>query len=109
MEKSSPQLEAENRKLIQILEGFIKTIIVVILGLGIALFTLVPDQKERNLFYYAKRLGLSIVSQISRLFPQQYDASDKWRARASQFISIWNSLTNAMSGGAGFNRREGDQ
>ena len=101
------QLDSENRQLKKIIAGFVTAIIVIILGLGITLYTLIPAQKDRNFLYYGRQLGLIIVSQVSRLFPKAYAQSDSWRDRATWFVKMWNDLMNAITTGTQ-TRREGD-
>lgn len=105
-------MEAENRALKRILENLIKGLLTLLLGVGVILFTCIPDQKERNFYYYAKRMGLIVISQLTRLFSQQYAESEDWREKINLFVNIWNTTASAIHTGDGqsnYHRRKDDE
>jgi hypothetical protein len=97
-ENKQRQSEAENRQLLKIIEGLVKAILITILGLAIALFTLIPQQKEANLFHHAKQLGVIIIRQFTRFFPGEYATSDRWREKANDWVRTWNEVMGGVSG-----------
>lgn len=107
-ETKQRKTEAENRQLIKLIDGLVKAILITILGLAIALFTFIPQQKEANLFHHAKQLGVIIIRQFTRFFPGQYAESDKWREKANDYIRVWNDVMQGVSGNTP-NRRESDR
>jgi hypothetical protein len=98
VESKQRQSDAENRQLLKIIEGLVKAILITVLGLAIALFTLIPQQKEANFFHHAKQLGVIIIRQFTRFFPGEYATSDRWREKANEYIRVWNEIMNGVSG-----------
>ena len=107
-ETKQRKTEAENRQLRKLVEGLVKSILIAILGLAIALSVFIPQQKEANLFHHAKQLGVIIIRQFTRFFPGQYAESDQWRERANEWIALWNDVMQGVSGNAP-NRRASDK
>ena len=105
-ENAKRKSEAENRQLLKIIEGLVKAILITVLGLAIALFTLIPQQKEANLFHHAKQLGVIIIRQFTRFFPGEYATSDRWREKVNDWITIWNQIMDGVSGNT-HKQREG--